>query len=74
MKVMFKCISTGDYHLTIGKDYMITLNVGKSNLVGIHNLITNDKGVQHLLFEKELEKQFVDIQKQRHNKLNELGI
>lgn len=73
MKKMFKCVSSGDYWLTPGKNYLVKLNIGKSSLDAHHTLI-NDKGKEHLLFEDELNKLFIDIQKIRQDKLKQLGI
>jgi hypothetical protein len=73
MKKMFKCIYKGSYHLTPGKNYLISLNIGKSSL-GMHHTLYNDIGKQHLVFEDELNNLFIDIEKIREEKLNELGI
>lgn len=74
MKKMFKCIDKGSYHLTPGKNYLISLNIGKSSLGMHHTLYCNDIGKQHLVFEDELNNLFIDIEEYRENKLNELGI
>lgn len=74
MKKMFKCIDKGSYHLTPGKNYLISLNIGKSKLGMHHTLYCNDIGNQHLVFEDELNNQFIDIEKIRDEKLKQLGI
>ena len=58
MRKVFKCVAkeTG-YHLTQGKNY--------------HNII-NDKGVQHYIWDDDLEKFFIDLEQVRQDKLEEL--
>lgn len=77
MRKIFKCVAkeTG-YHLTQGKNYEVDLNVlpeisidGSSN--NYHNII-NDKGVQHYIWDDDLEKFFIDLEQVRQDKLEEL--
>lgn len=84
MRKVFKCVAkeTG-YHLTQGKNYEVDLNVlpeislsndgraidGSSN--NYHNII-NDKGVQHYIWDDDLEKFFIDLEQVRQDKLEEL--
>ena len=74
MTKMFKCINKGDYWLTTGKNYMITLNVAKSEHLGAHHILINDIGAEHIVFEGELDTLFIDIEKIRQEKLEQLGI
>jgi hypothetical protein len=82
----YRCLTNNPgYHLTIGKIYLVEKYVksykggpdlGPSSFAytdKIKHLITNDKGFEHFIFDDELEN-FIDIQKEREEKLNELGI
>lgn len=64
----YRCLTnkTG-YHLTIGKIYLI-----KDYTTDKTNLIINDKGVEHFLFDDEMEDNFIDIEQEREDKLNKL--
>ena len=39
----------------------------------VKHLIINDKGFEHFIFDDELE-HFIDIEQEREDKLNQLGI
>lgn len=76
----YRCLTNNSgYHLTIGKVYLVEKYVqstyadtlGVTNKV--FNLIINDKGFEHFIFDDELEN-FIDIEKEREDKLNQLGI
>lgn len=74
MRKVFKCIAkeTG-YHLTQGKNYEVDLNVlvRAHTSRNYHNII-NDKGVQHYIWDDDLEKFFIDLEQVRQDKLEEL--
>lgn len=87
MRKVFKCFAkeTG-YHFTQGKNYEVDLNVLVRAQVGpqqnpqkllpppgkkYHNII-NDKGIQHYIWDDDLEKFFIDLEQVRQDKLEEL--
>lgn len=80
MQKIFKCVAkeTG-YHFTQGKNYEVNLNVLVRAQVGpqqnpsknYHNII-NDKGIQHYIWDDDLEKFFIDLEQVRQDKLEEL--
>ena len=74
LEKVFKCTSkeTG-HHLTQGRNYTSTLNVDKSKMFdyNYHNIV-NDKGVSHYIGDDDLKKFFIDLEKLRHDKLQEL--
>ena len=76
----YRCLTNNSgYHLTIGKIYLVEKYVQSTyaDTLGVTNkvkhLIINDKGFEHFIFDDELEN-FIDIQKEREDKLKQLGI
>ncbi len=76
----YRCLTNNSgYHLTIGKVYLVEKYVQSTyaDTLGVTNkvkhLIINDKGFEHFIFDDELEN-FIDIEKEREDKLNQLGI
>ena len=71
----YKCLSNNPgYHLTKGKIYLVEKYVQSYRADRITHLITNDKGIEHFIFDDELEENFIDIEQEREDKLNQLGI
>ena len=76
----YRCLTNNSgYHLTIGKIYLVEKYVQSTyaDTLGVPNkvkhLIINDKGFEHFIFDDELEN-FIDIEQEREDKLNQLGI
>lgn len=70
----YRCLSNNSgYHLTKGKIYLVEKYVQSYRADKIKHLIINDKGYEHFIFDDELDN-FIDIQQEREDKLNQLGI
>jgi hypothetical protein len=70
----YRCLTNNSgYHLTIGKIYLVEKYVQSYTSHKIKHLIINDKGFEHFIFDDELE-HFIDIEQEREDKLNQLGI
>lgn len=67
----YRCLTNNSgYHLTKGKIYLVEKYVQSDK---VKHLIINDKGFEHFIFDDELE-HFIDIEQEREDKLNQLGI
>jgi len=65
--LLVKCIDSGSYYLTVGKNYYAK----KYDCVVFDYLIVNDIGIEHAV-EKELF--IINVQEMRNEKLKKLGI
>ncbi len=64
---LYRCISNkSGYRFTLHKIYQVD--------EGDRILITNDIGVQHFISKVELGANFINLQDERNDKLNKLGI
>jgi hypothetical protein len=70
----FKCINSFGYWLTPGKIYNIKLNASFYKEGKNQHLIVNDKGIEHYIYDDELQQNFIEIEIFREQQLNKLGI
>lgn len=62
--MVVKCINSGDYHLTVGKVYLVAISLKYTDKY----VIDNDWGFRHFV-EPNL---FIDVSDHRENLINEI--